>query len=166
MLLSCTFLHKQYTRTHKKLATFPSDCWAHPWASKFWCKHYFLSADRENKGVQLDEEQDNRADGGREGGGVGGGGGGGGEEAKKRGCEGESCAKTQLVWLGCLSESKMGGRDWEKDERLWEGTVEEEEAYNSEAESRSATNGNTRWLICLSQWQKLEIWVREIWYRT
>lgn len=45
---------------------------------------------------------------------------------------------------GCLSERKMGDRGREEDERLWEGTVEEEEAYFSEAESGSVTNGNTR----------------------
>lgn len=38
----------------------------------------------------------------------------------------------------------MGDREKEKDERLWEGTVKEDEAYFSEAESRSVTNGNTR----------------------
>lgn len=156
-------LHTSSMHAHtRKLTTFPSDCWAQPWAFKSWCKHHFLSVDKKggaeleegevHKEVVVEEKKEEEEEEER--------------RAKKRGSDGESCAKAQLVWLGCLSESKMGDRDWEKDERQWEGTVEEEEAYYSEAESRSVTNGNTRWLICLSQWQKPEIWVREIWYRT
>lgn len=54
------------------------------------------------------------------------------------------CRDTAGVTGLPISECKMGDRDREKDERLWEGTVEEEEAYYSEAENRSVTNGNTR----------------------
>lgn len=119
--------------------------WAQPWAVKSRCKRRSYLQTRRTKRVRV----------GR-GGGAGGGWEGGGKRRKRR----EEATVSHVQRQGCLSESKMGDIDWKTDERLWEGTVEEEEANYSQAESRSATNGNTRWLICSSQWQKPEIWVR------
>lgn len=104
-MLFVFFFFTKHVNIQKNLPGFPSDCWAQSLAYK-WYKYHLLLVEK-NEDAEWEEEEEEKEE----------------DEATV------SHMQTQLVWPCCLSESKMGDWDWEKDERMRQGTVEEEEAY-------------------------------------